>query len=58
MIFIFAIIISALVALLGKDRNIGYAWGFVLCIFLSPIIGLIIILCSKKKEVEFIEVSK
>lgn len=50
------VIFSALVALLGKDRNIGYGWSFVLCLFLSPIIGLIIILFSKKKEVEFVEV--
>ena len=56
MVVFAAIILSALVALLGKDRKIGYGWGFVLCLFLSPIIGLIIILCSKKKEVEFVEV--
>lgn len=47
------IIMSSLVALLGRKRNIGYGWSFVLCLFLSPIIGLIIILCSKKKQVEF-----
>ncbi|PKP08881.1 MAG: hypothetical protein CVU09_13625 [Bacteroidetes bacterium HGW-Bacteroidetes-4] len=54
-IFIVAILISALVALVGKDRKIGYGWSFVLCLFLSPIIGLIIILFSKKKDVEFID---
>jgi hypothetical protein len=56
MAIIALIILSALVALLGKDRKIGYGWGFALCLFLSPVIGLIIILCSKKKEVEFVEV--
>lgn len=50
------IILAALVALLGRNRKLGYGWSFVLCLFLSPIIGLIIILCSKKKEVEFVEV--
>jgi hypothetical protein len=56
---IFVIILAALVALLGKDRKIGYGWSFVLCVFLSPIIGLIIILFSKKNtDVEFIEVSQ
>lgn len=49
---------SALVALIGKNRKIGYGWGFVLCLFLSPIIGLIIILFSKKKDVEFIDIPK
>jgi len=59
MVFILQIIISALVALIGKDRKIGYLWGFLLCLFLSPIIGLIIILCSKKKSaVDFVEVNK
>ncbi len=47
---------SALFALLGRNRKIGYGWSFVLCLFLSPLIGLIIILCSKKKDVEFVEV--
>lgn len=48
---------AALIALLGKDRKIGYGWAFVCCLFLSPIIGLIIILCSKKKQTEFTEES-
>ena len=53
------VIISALVALLGKNREIGYGWSFVLCLFLSPIIGLIIILCSKKNDaIEFVDVKK
>lgn len=53
-----AVIISALVALIGKDRKIGYGWSFVLCLFLSPIIGLIIILFSKKNDVEFVDAGK
>lgn len=49
------IILAALVALLGKDRKIGYGWSFAACLFLSPIIGLIIILFSKKNGVEFVD---
>jgi hypothetical protein len=53
------IIISALVALLGKNRKIGYGWSFVLCLFLTPLVGLIIILFSKKNDaVEFVEINK
>lgn len=55
---IFGIIISALVALIGKNRKIGYGWSFVLCLFLTPIIGLIIILFSKKNDVEFVDIPK
>ena len=54
---IFNIIHCALVALLGRKRKIGYGWSFVLCLFLSPLIGLIITLCSKKKDVDFIDVN-
>ena len=53
-----AVIISALVALIGRNRKIGYGWSFVLCLFLSPIIGLIIILFSKKNDVKFVDVKK
>jgi len=49
------VIISALVALIGKNRKIGYGWSLVLCLFLSPIIGLIIILFSKKNDVNFVD---
>ena len=59
MILIGQIIVSALVALIGKERKIGYLWSFLLCLFLSPIIGLIIILCSKKNnEIDFVDVNK
>lgn len=50
-------LMCALCALAGKNRSIGYFWTFVLlCLCLSPLIGLIIALCSKKKGTEFSEV--
>lgn len=52
--FIGTLIASALVALLGRNRKIGYGWSFFFCFILSPLIGLIIILCSKRKTTEFI----
>jgi ABC-type multidrug transport system permease subunit len=56
---VFLVIASALVALLGANRNIGYGWSFVLCLFITPIIGLIIILFSKKKDsVDFVDMEK
>jgi hypothetical protein len=57
---LFAVILAALVAILGKNRKIGYGWSFIACLFLSPIIGLIIILISKKNKdnIEFIEIEK
>ena len=56
---LFLAIFAALVALLGRNRKIGYGWSFVLCLFLSPIIGVIIILFSKKNDaVDFVDVGK
>ncbi len=52
------VIFSALAALLGKNRKIGYGWSFALCLVLSPIIGIIIILFSKKNDVEFVDIKK
>jgi hypothetical protein len=52
---IFLLIICALTALLGRNRKIGYGWGLFFCLIFSPLVGLIIILCSKKKKVEFID---
>ncbi len=43
------ILLSALVAYIGKDRKFGF-WGYFLCSFLlTPIIGLVIVLASDKK---------
>ena len=59
LLLFFHVITSALVALLGRNRKIGYAWSFVVCLVLSVFIGVIIILFSKKyDEVDFVEVSK
>ena len=59
LLLFFHVIVSALVALLGKNRKIGYAWSFVLCLVLSVVIGVIIILFSKKNDaVDFAEVPK
>ena len=50
--------LSVLVGLAGKKRKIGFGWSFAFSIFLSPIIGLIITLSSKKKDIEFVDVEK
>ncbi|MDR2125483.1 MAG: hypothetical protein LBP63_01465 [Prevotellaceae bacterium] len=57
-ILILWIIFAFIIPLLGVNRKIGYGWGLFFCLFLSPAMGLIIILCSKKKSQEFIDVKK
>ena len=44
-----ALIFDFLIAgLLGAKREIGFVWSFVACLFLSPLIGIIITLASDK----------
>ena len=58
-ILLFVVVgIATLIGQLGKNRKIGFGWSFALSLFLSPIIGLIITLCSKKNDVEFVDVKK
>lgn len=52
------VIISCGIGCIGSKRKIGFGWAFAFSFFLSPIIGLIIVLCSKKKDVEFIDIDK
>ena len=49
MAFVIALILAFIIAgTLGSKRKIGFGWSLVACIFTSPIIGLIITLCSEK----------
>jgi len=51
MALIIALILSGLVAhFIGSKRTIGIGWSFLACLLLSPLLGLIIILCFSKKE--------
>jgi uncharacterized membrane protein HdeD (DUF308 family) len=50
--------IASLIGQLGKKRKIGFGWSFALSFFLSPIIGLIITLCSKKNDIDFVDIKK
>jgi hypothetical protein len=53
-----AAFLATLVGLVGKNRKIGFGWSFVLSLFLSPVIGLIITLFSKKKDVQFVDINR
>lgn len=53
MTFLWWIVFSILVGILGKDRNCGFFLAFILSLILSPIIGVIITLLSKRKKSKF-----
>ena len=57
-ILAFRLLIVYGIGCLGKKRRIGFWWAFILS-FVSPIIGLIVVLCTKKMDnPEYIEVDK
>ena len=43
------LIFALLVGWFGSNRKIGFGWAFALSLFLSPLIGFIIVCFSKKK---------
>jgi hypothetical protein len=50
-IFIGWVLLSLLMGALGSDKNIGFWGAFLLSLLLSPLIGLIIVLCSGSKMI-------
>ena len=50
-------ILAYLFGLIGKKRRIGFGWAFVSVLFLG-FIGMIIVLCSKKKGIDFVDIEK
>ena len=48
-------ILSVVVALIGNNRKIGAAAAFFASVFLSPLIGLILVLASKRNDQEAYE---
>lgn len=44
------VIVAILIGQLGKKRTIGFWGAFLLSIFLSPIIGIIVTLCCDRTD--------
>lgn len=57
-VIIIGIGLSVLVGKLGEKRKIGFWGSFIISIVLSPVIGLIATLFSKKKDVEFVDINR
>jgi hypothetical protein len=45
------------VGCLGRKRKIGFGWAFAFSI-INLFLGLIITLCSKKKDIDFVDINK
>ena len=57
---LFFLLISVLLAYgvgcIGRKRKIGFGWAFALAL-INVVLGLIVVLCSKKKQTEFIDMN-
>ena len=41
-------LLAAIVGLIGSHRRIGFGWAFLLSLIFSPLVGLIVALCTEK----------
>ena len=55
--FVIAVALAFGVGCLGRNRKIGFGWAFGISL-INVVIGLIVVLCSKKKGKFSIEVQK
>jgi hypothetical protein len=44
------IVLSVLLGIAGRSRNIGFLWAFLLSFFLTPVVGLIGVALSQRKN--------
>ena len=44
------VLLPALVGLIGSRRRVGFGWAFVISIITTPLIGLIVTLCTPRLE--------
>jgi len=57
-LLIIAVALAYGVGCLGRNRKIGFGWAFGISLF-NVILGLIVVLCSKKKSsVDFVDIKK
>jgi len=57
--FIIAVALSYGVGCLGRNRKIGFGWAFFLSL-INVFLGLIVVLCSKKKDndIQFVDIKE
>ena len=48
LVIILYLVLSLVVAYMGKDRTVGFLYSLLLCLFMTPFVGLYVILNSPK----------
>lgn len=58
-LFIIAVALAYGVGCMGRKRKIGFGWAFFLSL-INIFLGLIVVLCSKKKEkdIQFVDIKE
>ena len=51
-IILIPVVLTIIISIAGKKRKIGFWISLLLCIFFTPIVGLIAVLLSEKKSLE------
>lgn len=57
LLLVIAVALAYGVGCMGSNRKIGFGWAFFFAL-INVILGLIIVLCSKKKDVSFVDMDK
>jgi len=57
LLLVVAVALAYGVGCMGRNRKIGFGWA-VFVALINVILGLIIVLCSKKKDVSFVDMNK
>lgn len=55
--FLIAVALAYGVGCLGRKRRIGFGWAFFLAL-INLFLGLIVVLCSKKRDIQFVDIEK
>ena len=57
LLLVVAVALAYGVGCMGRNRKSGFGWAFFFAL-INVILGLIIVLCSKKKDVSFVDMNK
>ena len=57
LLLVVAVALAYGVGCMGRNRKIGFGWAYFFA-RINVILGLIIVLCSKKKDVSFVDMNK
>lgn len=52
LLYLSCFILSIIVGFLGKSRSCGFLIAFIISVLFTPVIGILVVLCCKRKKTE------